>query len=72
MCLLTNVPIAVPIPNETAETVVQAYLQDVYTTFAVSLTLITNNEKEFKNDFFLKVGNKLGIKHQFISSHYTQ
>ena len=32
MCLLTNYPIAIPIPDKTAVTVVQAYLHNMYGT----------------------------------------
>ena len=64
MCLLTNYPIAIPIPNKQAETIVQTYLQNICTTFGRSLTMITDNGKEFKNDLFKKVTDKFGIKHQ--------
>ena len=50
MCLLTNYPIAIPLQNTQAETIVQAYLQNIYTTFDRSLIMITDNGKEFKND----------------------
>ena len=65
MYLLTSYPIAIPIANKQAETIIQAYLQNIYTTFGRSLTMITDNGKEFKNDLFKKVAEKLGIKHHF-------
>ena len=58
MCLLTNYPIAIPIPYTKLETIIQALLQNIYTTFGRSLTMITDNIKEFK-----KVSDKFGIKH---------
>ena len=57
-CLLINYPIAIPKPNKQAETIVQAYLQNIYTTFGGSLTMITDNGKEFKNDLFKKVADE--------------
>ena len=43
--LLKNYPIAISILDETAETVVQAYLQHIYAIFGRSLTLIMDNGK---------------------------
>ena len=72
MYLLTNYPIAIPIPNKQAERVMQTYLQNIYTSFGRSLTMTTDNGKEFKNDLFKKVADKLGIKHHFVSSYHPQ
>ena len=49
MSLLRNFPTAIPIPYITAETVVQAFLQNGHATFGDSLTLITDNVKDLKN-----------------------
>ena len=72
MCLLTNYPIAIPIPNKQVETIVHAYLQNKYTTIGSSLTMITDNGNEFKNDLFEKGADELGIKHQFPSPYHPQ
>ena len=61
MCL-TNYPIAIPLYSKTAETVVQANVQCGYATFSESLTLITDNGKEFKNETLQKIASKLGIQ----------
>ena len=55
MCLLMNYPIIIPVPNKSAESVIQAYMKEVYTTFGGLLTVITDNGKEFKNQVFQKV-----------------
>ena len=34
--------------------------------------MITDNGKEFKNDLFKKVEDKLGIKHHFSSPYHPQ
>ena len=47
-------PIPVPIPNSTAETIVQTDIQYVYATFGGPLTLLTDNWKEFKKLFISK------------------
>ena len=53
MCPLTNYPTAIPIPEKTAET----------------LTFIPVSGKELKNGLFQEVVNKVGKKHQFLSSY---
>ena len=65
ICLLTNYPIAIHIPNKQAKTDIQAWPQNVYATFGGSLIMITDNGKEFKNDLFKKVTEEWGLKHQF-------
>ena len=45
-----------------SETVVQAYLPHVYATLVGSLTIITDNRKELRNELFEKVASELGIK----------
>ena len=66
-----NYPIAIPFPEKTAEMDIQAYPAH-YATFGGSLTLVTDNWKEFKKEFFQKVESELGIKHQFLSPHHPQ
>ena len=41
--LLTNFPIAIPLPDKLAETVIQAYLHHIYATFGVPFILVTEN-----------------------------
>ena len=69
---LTIYPISIPIPKNQAETLVQAYLQNIYTTFGRPLTKITDNGKEFKNDLFNQTADQLGIKHHFLSPYHPQ
>ena len=54
MCLLTNISLAILIPNKSAERVIQAYLQHLYVSFGDSLTLITDDGRELKNELLLK------------------
>ena len=53
MDMLTGYMMAVAIPNKSAETVVKAYIDYIYSIFGGS---------EFRNDVFDKVCDKLGIK----------
>ena len=66
MCLLMNYPIAVSILNNMAKLLSKP--EHVYATIGCSLTLITGNGKEPKNELFQKLGKELGIKHQFFYS----
>ena len=72
VCLLTSFLIAIPIPDKWAETIIQAYVQHVKATFNGFLTLIINNEKQFKYDLFQNVINELGINiiFQALTTHH--
>ena len=48
ICPLTNYPTAIPLQDTHAEIVLQAYLKQVYAAFVGSLTMITDNSKDFK------------------------
>ena len=65
-----QLPHCIPILNKEVDMIVQAYLQYIYTTFGRSLTMITENGKESKNDLFKKVADELGIKHNFSSTYH--
>ena len=69
-CLLRNYSIAITVPDKTAKTVVEAFLQHIYAAFGSLLALITDNMKEFKNELLPKVAEKIGIECQFLSSHH--
>ena len=56
--LLTNYPIAIPIPYKTDEVVAHTCLQHVYATVGGSLNIITDSGKELKNDLFQKVASE--------------
>ena len=61
---------AVAIPNKSAETVVKAYMDHVYSIFGGSSRMLTDNRSEFRNDVFDEVCDKLGIKRVY-SPVYT-
>ena len=68
--MLTGYTMAVAIPNKSAETVVKAYMDHIYSMFGGSLPMLTDNRSEFRNDMFDEVCNKLGIKRVY-SPVYT-
>ena len=70
VCMLTGYTIAIPIPNKSAETICQAYRDNVYCTFGGSSRILTDNGTEFKNKEFDEVCETLGIK-RIYSPVYT-
>ena len=68
--MLTGYTMAIAMPDKSAEMVVKAYIGHVYSMFGGSLTMLTDNRIEFRNDVFDKVCDKLGIKRVY-SPVYT-
>ena len=61
---------AVPIKNKNAETICEAYRDNVYCIFGGSSRILTDNGSEFKNKEMQEVCDTLGLKHIF-SPVYT-
>ena len=68
--MLTGFTIAVPIKNKNAETICEAYRDNVYCVFGGSSRMLTDNGFEFKNKEMQEVCDTLGLKHIF-SPVYT-
>ena len=68
--MLTGFTIAVPIKNKNAETICEAYRDNIYCVFGGSSRMLTDNGSEFKNKEMQKVCDTLGLKHIF-SPVYT-
>ena len=68
--MLTGFTIAVPIKNKNAETICEAYRDNVYCVFGRSSRMLTDNGSEFKNKEMQEVCETLGLKHIF-SPVYT-
>ena len=62
VAMLTGYTMVVVIPNKSAETVVKAYMDHIYSVFGGSSCMLTDNRSEFRNDVFEEVCDKLGIK----------
>ena len=68
--MLTGFTIAVPIKNKNAETICEAYQDNIYCVFGGSSRMLTDNGSEFKNKEMQEVCDTLGLKHIF-SPVYT-
>ena len=68
-CVLTNYPFCILIQNKEAETVVQAYLKNIYSLFRGSKVLISVNDMEFKNSLFARVCKLLNMTQYFITTY---
>ena len=52
ICMLTGYVFCVPLQTKTAEEVIQAYIDQVYSRFGGSLKILSGNGTEFKNKLF--------------------
>ena len=68
--MLTGFTIAVPIKNKNAETICEAYRDNIYCVFGGSSRMLTDNGSEFKNKEMKEVCDTLGLKRIF-SPVYT-
>ena len=68
--MLTGFTMAVPIKNKNAETICEAYQDNIYCVFSGSSRILTDNGSEFKNKEMQEVCDTLGLKHIF-SPVYT-
>ena len=63
---------AVPIKNKNAETICEAYRDNIYCVFGRSSRILTDNGSEFKNKEMQKVCETLGLKHIFSPVYIPQ
>ena len=63
--MLTGFTMAVPIKNKNAETICEAYRDNIYCVFGGSRRMLTDNGSEFKNKEMQEVCDTLGLKHIF-------
>ena len=70
--MLTGFTIAVPIKNKNAETICEAYRDNVYCVFGGSSRMLTDNGSEFKNKEMQEVCDTLGLKHIFSPVYIPQ
>ena len=68
-CAFSDFLFCFPIPNKEAETVIQAYLKNIYAWFGGSKVIITDNGTEFKNALFKKVCDELDMIHHTITAY---
>ena len=70
ICMLTGYVFCVPLKTKTAEEVIQAYIDNVYSKFGGSMKILSDNGTEFKNKIFKQVAKELGIVHKLYTPLY--
>ena len=64
ICMLTGYVFYVPLKTKTAEEVIQAYIDHIYSRFGGSLKILSDNGTEFKNKLFEQVAKELGVEYK--------
>ena len=70
ICMLTGYTWCIPIADKSAETIVKAYIREMYSKFGGSRKILSDNGTEFKNKLFDQVAQNLGIEHKIYSPPY--
>ena len=70
ICMHTGFVFCIPLKTKSAEDVVQAYIDKVYSQFGGSEKVLTDNRTEFKNKLINEVCEQLGVKHKIYSLPY--
>ena len=70
ICMLMGYVFCVPLKTKTAEEVIQAYIDNVYSKFGGSLKILSDNGTEFKNKIFEQVAKELGVKYKLYTPPY--
>ena len=68
--MLTGYTWCIPFVNKSAETVVKAYVKEVYLKYGGSRKILSDNGTEFKDRLFEQVAKDLGIEHKVYSPPY--
>ena len=64
ICMLMGYIFCVPLKTKTAEEVIQAYINNIYSKFGGSMKILSDNGTEFKNKIFEQVAKELGVVHK--------
>ena len=70
ICMLTGYTWCIPILDKSAETIVRAYIKEIYSKYGGSRKILSDNGTEFKNKLFEQVAHELGIEHKVYSPPY--
>ena len=68
ICMLTGYVFCVPLKTKTAEEVIQAYIDNVYSKFGGSLKMLSDNGTNFKNKMFEQIAEETWIGVQALYS----
>ena len=70
ICMLTGYVFCIPLKSRTAEEVLQAYVDNVYSKFGGSMKILSDNGTEFKNKIFEQVAKELGVVYKLYTPPY--
>ena len=70
ICMLTGYVFCIPLKTKTAEEVLQAYVDNVYSKFGGSMKILSDNCTEFKNKIFEQVAKELGVVYKLYTPPY--
>ena len=68
--MMTGYVFCVPLKTKTAEEVIQAYIDNVYSKFGGSLKMLSDNGTEFKNKMFKQVAKECGLEYKLYTPPY--
>ena len=63
-CMLTGYVFCIPLKTKTTEEVLQAYIDNIYSKFGISMKILSDNGTEFKNKIFEQIAKELGVVHK--------
>ena len=70
ICMLTGYTFCIPIPSKSADDVVRAYVDNVYSKYGGSRKILWDNGTEFKNQLFTEVATELGVEYKCYTPPY--
>ena len=70
ICMLTGYVFCIPLKTKTAEEVIQAYINNLYSKFWGSMKILSDNGMEFKNKIFEQIVKELGVVHKLYTPPY--
>ena len=70
ICMLMGYVFCIPLKTKTAEEVLQAYIDNVYSKFGGSIKILSDNGTEFKNKIFEQVAKELGVVYKLYTPPY--
>ena len=70
ICMLAGYVFCIPLKTKTAEEVLQAYVNNMYSKFGGSMKILSDNGTEFKNKIFEQVAKELGVVYKLYTPPY--
>ena len=72
ICMLMGYIFCIPLKTKTAEEVIQAYIDNIYSKFGGSMKILSDNGTKYKNKIFEQVAKELGVVHKLYSPPIIQ